>query len=111
MSEYIEVHSTTNSREEADKICAAVVDARLAASAQVIGPIRSNYWWQGSVQRAEEYFLLMKTRRERFAELARLIRTNHSYEVPNIIAVPIVDGTEDYLRWISSETRASAEPA
>jgi periplasmic divalent cation tolerance protein len=111
MSEYIEVHSTTNSREEADKICAAVVEARLAASAQVIGPIRSNYWWQGSVQRAEEYFLLMKTRRERFGELAQLIRANHSYEVPNIIAVPIVEGTEDYLGWISSETRASAGPS
>jgi periplasmic divalent cation tolerance protein len=111
LAEYIEVHSTTASREEADKICGAVVEARLAASAQVIGPIRSSYWWQGSVRRAEEYFLLMKTTRERFGELARLIRTNHSYEVPNIIAVPIVEGTEDYLGWISSETRASGGPA
>jgi len=105
MADYIEVHSTTDSREEADKICAAVVAARLAACAQVSGPIRSTYWWQGKIERADEYFLMMKTTRDRFAELARVIRANHSYDVPDIVAVPILDGTEDYLEWISAETQ------
>jgi periplasmic divalent cation tolerance protein len=105
MMEYIEVHSTTGSQQEADKICAAVVEARLAACAQVTVPIRSTYWWQGKVERAEEYFLIMKTTRDKFEALARVIRENHSYDVPDIVAVPIVDGTEDYLGWISSETR------
>lgn len=105
VSGYIEVRSTTGSREEADKICDAVVEARLAACAQVSGPIRSTYWWQGKIERAEEYFLTMKTTRDRFEALARVIRENHSYDVPDIVAVPIVDGTDDYLEWISSETR------
>ena len=106
MPEYVEVRSTTDSREEADKICAAVVEARLAACAQVSGPIRSTYWWQGKIERADEYFLAMKTTRDRFAELApQVIRANHSYDVPDIVAVSIIEGTDDYLEWIRSETR------
>jgi periplasmic divalent cation tolerance protein len=111
MPDYVEVHSTTNSQEEADKICAAVVEARLAASAQVAGPIRSTYWWQGKIERAEEYFLTMKTTRDKFSVLAQVIRQNHSYEVPHIVAVPIIEGTGDYLAWISAETRAPGAPA
>jgi len=108
---FIEVHSTTDSPAEADRICAAVVEARLAACAQVTGPIRSTYWWRGKLERADEYFLIMKTTQDRFAELARVIRENHSYEVPDIVAVPIVNGTEDYLGWISEETRTPCAPA
>lgn len=111
MPEYIEVHSTTDSREEADRICAAVVEARLAACAQVSGPIRSSYWWQGKIERADEYFLMMKTTRDKFAELVRVIRENHSYEVPDIVAVPILEGSDDYLDWISAETREPGAPA
>ena len=111
MAEYIEVHSTTASQAEADKICAAAVESRLAACAQVTGPIRSTYWWKGKIERAEEYFLLMKTTRDKFDALAALIRAIHSYEVPDIVAVAILDGTEDYLAWISSETRGSGGPA
>jgi periplasmic divalent cation tolerance protein len=111
MPDYIEVHSTTDSREEADRICEAVVDARLAACAQVLGPMRSTYWWQGKVERADEYFLMMKTTREKFGDLARVIRENHSYEVPDIVAVSITDGIADYLGWISAETRERGGPA
>jgi periplasmic divalent cation tolerance protein len=111
MPEYIEVHSTTASRDEADKICAAAVESRLAACAQVTSPIRSTYWWKGKIERAEEYFLMMKTTRDKFGALAALIRANHSYEVPDIVAVPILDGTADYLAWISSETQDGGGPA
>jgi periplasmic divalent cation tolerance protein len=111
MPEYIEVHSTTDSREEADRICAAVVEARLAACAQVTVPIRSTYWWKGRVEHADEYFIMMKTTRDRFRALAELIRENHSYETPDIVAVPILEGTEDYLNWISCETQEGAGSA
>ncbi len=111
MTEYIEVHSTTNSREEADKICAAVVRARLAACAQISNTIRSSYWWRGKIEQADEYFLIMKTTRDKFGELARVIRENHSYETPDIVAVPILEGSEDYLAWISAETRESGASA
>lgn len=111
MPEYIEVHSTTDSKDEADKICAAAVESRLAACAQVLSPLRSTYWWQGKIERADEYFLMMKTTRDKFEALARLIRENHSYEVPDIVAVPILEGSADYLAWISAETQESGEPA
>jgi periplasmic divalent cation tolerance protein len=111
MSDYIEVRSTTDSREEADKICVAVVEPRLAAFAQVAGPIRSTYWWQGKIERAEEYFLMMKTTRDKFGDLARVIRENHSYDVPDIVAVPIVEGTCG-LPWLDcAETRAPGASA
>jgi periplasmic divalent cation tolerance protein len=97
MPKFIEVHSTTASREEADKICAAVVEARLAACAQVLGPVKSVYWWQGKVEQAEECFLMMKTTGDKFADLAQVIRQNHSYEVPDIVAVRIAHGIADYL--------------
>jgi periplasmic divalent cation tolerance protein len=86
------------------------VEARLAACAQVTAPIRSTYWWQGKVEQADEYLLMMKTTRDRFGALAQLIRENHSYEMPDIIAVPILEGTADYLAWISAETQGSADP-
>lgn len=105
VSVYIEVHSTTDSKGEADRICAGAVESRLAACAQVSGPIRSTYRWRGKIERADEYFLMMKTTSDKFAALARLIREIHSYEVPDIVAVPILHGTEDYLAWISAETR------
>ncbi len=111
MTDYIEVHSTTDSKDEADRICAAAVGARLAACAQVTAPIRSTYWWQGKIERADEYFLIMKTTRDKFPALARLIRENHSYDTPDIVAVPILEGTDDYLAWISAETQGSGEPA
>lgn len=109
MQEYIEVHSTTRSRDEAEKICTAVVEARLAACAQVSGPIQSTYWWQGKIERSEEFFLTMKTTADRFDEIAQVIRDNHSYEIPDIVSVPLISGIADYLRWISAETRAPDE--
>ena len=111
MPDYIEVHSTTSSREEADRIVAAVVGERLAACAQVVGPISSTYWWKGKIEHAQEFFLMMKTTRNRFEDVARVIRENHSYEVPDIVAVSIADGVADYLGWISAETQARGGPA
>ena len=90
MPDYIEVRSTTDSREEANKICNAVVEARLAACAQVSGPIRSTYWWQGKIERADEYFLTDEDHPGQFRDLAQVIRENHFYDVPDIVAVPIV---------------------
>jgi periplasmic divalent cation tolerance protein len=81
-----------------------VVGERLAADAQVIVPVESRYWWAGAVQRSEEWLLLMKTTMGRFEDLARRVRELHSYEVPQIVAVPIVAGTADYLGWIRRET-------
>ncbi|GAA2308038.1 divalent-cation tolerance protein CutA [Nonomuraea roseoviolacea subsp. roseoviolacea] len=95
---------TASSRDEADRICSAVVAARLAAAAQVAGQITSRYWWRGEINEADEWLVLMKTTMERFEDLAAKVRELHSYEVPQIVAVPLVAGTADYLEWIRQET-------
>ncbi|MEV5740220.1 divalent-cation tolerance protein CutA [Microbispora rosea] len=100
----VEVRVTTSSRHEADQIASTAVARRLAACAQVVGPISSTYWWTGEVQQAEEWLLLLKTTADRFEDLAACVRELHSYEVPEIVAVPIVQGTPDYLEWIRRET-------
>ena len=101
---YLQVHTTTDSRELALKIARSTVEARLAACAQVVGPIASTYRWQGFVEQADEWLLLLKTTRERFAALAEHIRGEHTYETPEILAFPVEAGSADYLRWISAET-------
>ncbi|WP_147942688.1 divalent-cation tolerance protein CutA [Microbispora sp. CSR-4] len=104
MAQHIEARVTASSRDEADRICSTLVARRLAACAQVVAPISSTYWWAGEVQQAEEWLLLMKTTADRFEELAACVRELHSYEVPEIVAIPIVQGTPDYLEWIRRET-------
>jgi len=103
-SDCIEVRVTASSRDEADRICSAVVERRLAAGAQVVAPIESTYWWAGEVQHSGEWLLLMTTTTRRFEDLARCVRELHSYEVPQIIASALVAGTPDYLEWIRRET-------
>ncbi|WP_432869240.1 divalent-cation tolerance protein CutA [Microbispora rosea] len=104
MRNYIEVRITVGNPDEAKKLASVVVRRRLVACAQVIGTIASTYWWEGQVQQAQEWLLLMKTTADRFDDLAACVRELHSYEVPEIVAVPIVQGTPDYLEWIRRET-------
>jgi periplasmic divalent cation tolerance protein len=104
MDKHIQVFTTVEKREDADRIASSVVNKRVAACAQVIGPIRSTYWWKGKVEQAEEWLLMMKTREALFSVLEKEIKAIHPYEVPEIIAVPIVAGSASYLEWIEAET-------
>ena len=88
------------SEQEAEQISAALVERRLAACVQVIGPIASRYRWQGSVERSTEWMCVAKTRAERYAELEAAIRELHSYDEPEIVATPIVTGSPGYLKWL-----------
>lgn len=109
MSEgYLQLTTTTDSREEAEKLSQYVVDNRLAACAQVAGPIRSTYWWKGKVETAEEWIVFMKTTAGLVDELITRVKDEHSYETPEIIATPIVAGNPSYLEWISAETAGRA---
>jgi periplasmic divalent cation tolerance protein len=101
---YVQVSTTTDQREEADDLADLVVERRLAACAQVVGPITSTYWWKGEKESAEEWLILMKTTSARQQELLATIKTEHSYETPDITAVPIVAGDAAYLDWIAAET-------
>jgi len=95
-------------RVSAEKLAALLVERQLAACVNVLAPCSSVYRWQGEVQRDEEHPLLIKTAQDRYADLEALIRANHPYELPEIVAVNIVHGLPAYLQWIVSETRAGA---
>jgi len=104
INDYIQVFTTVEKRRDADRMASVVVNQRVAACAQVVGPIRSTYWWKGKVEEAEEWLLMMKTRRGLFSSLEKEIKALHPYEVPEIIALPIVAGSASYLEWIKEET-------
>jgi periplasmic divalent cation tolerance protein len=103
--QFFQVQTTTDSRAEAIELGHAAVAARLAACAQVTGPISSTYWWEDSIERAEEWLILLKLPADRFDELAEFLAERHSYDEPEIIATPIVAGTTAYLSWVEDETR------
>jgi len=105
MPEYIQVVTTVESPDDARRLAVALVQQRLAACVQVVGPIRSTYWWKGQIQTAEEWQCLIKTRRDLFVRLEAAIRAVHPYEVPEILATPVVAGHQPYLDWIEKETQ------
>ncbi|HEY9524272.1 MAG TPA: divalent-cation tolerance protein CutA [Thermopolyspora sp.] len=102
MAEYLQVQTTVESEAEGARLARSIVEARLAACVQVTGPVSSVYRWQGEVEETEERQLFIKTAVDRFPELEAHINAYHSYDTPEIIAVPITGSTE-YLEWISQE--------
>jgi periplasmic divalent cation tolerance protein len=103
---FLQVQTTTDSRAEAVELAHAAVAARLAACAQVAGPIASTYWWEDGLERAEEWLIVLKLPADRYQQLADFLTERHSYDEPEIIATPIVAGSPAYLSWIDEETHA-----
>ena len=102
MTDKLVVLVTCRSAKEAERIARALVEARLAACGNILqSPVRSIYRWKGKVESAKEFLLLIKTSRRRFSELQTAIKRLHSYEVPEIIALPIAAGAEAYLSWLA----------
>ncbi|SDR32506.1 divalent-cation tolerance protein CutA [Thermostaphylospora chromogena] len=104
VAEYVQVLTTVERAEDAASLARSLIEARLAACAQIVGPIRSVYRWQGRIEDAQEWQLLVKTTADLFPDVEAHIRENHDYETPEIIATPIVAGSASYLAWISAET-------
>ena len=102
---FLVVQTTTDSRGEAVELARMAVEARLAACAQVSGPVASTYWWEGAVERAEEWLLTFKLPAGGYQALADFLGRSHSYDEPEIVATPIVEGSPAYLSWIEEETR------
>ena len=100
----VQISTTTGDAALAQAIADHLVERRLAACVQVIGPINSTYRWQGSVERAEEFMCLIKTHRELGDDVGAAIRSLHTYDNPEVIVSPIEGGSVDYLQWIWSET-------
>jgi periplasmic divalent cation tolerance protein len=103
MPEYIQVLTTTEHREDAERIARELVEQRLAACVQVAGPISSIYRWRGKIETTQEWQCWAKSRRDLYDQIERAIRQVHPYEVPEILAVPILAGSADYLAWLDAE--------
>lgn len=105
---YSLVYITAGSREEAVKVGRALVESRLAACANVLGPITSIYWWQDKLEQGEEVALVVKTRAELVEAVTAKVREVHSYSCPCVVALPITAGNPAFLDWIEAETGAGA---
>jgi len=103
MTQAFLVLTTTSSREEADRLAKLIVEQKLAGCIQISGPVSSLYLWKGEVQSDQEMLLSIKTVSKAYTRLEKLIRENHSYEVPEIIALPIETGSGDYLAWLQDQ--------
>ncbi len=104
LSEYIVVYITVSGEEEAAGLARALVESKLAACANIISSVRSIYSWQGNVEDDKELLMIIKTQRHLFDRLAAKVREIHSYDVPEIIALPIIAGSPDYLKWLHEST-------
>jgi periplasmic divalent cation tolerance protein len=104
MMEYIVVYVTAPAEEEAERIARDLVENKLAACVNIVKNMRSIYRWQGKIEDETEVLMIVKTRREHFAHLRDMVKQLHSYSVPEIIALPVVEGSEEYLAWLEEET-------
>lgn len=105
MTDKIVVFSACGSAEEARKLARHLVETRVAACVNVIPGACSVFHWEGKVEEASEWMLIIKTTRARLEALKSELRKIHSYSVPEVVAVPIVDGSDDYLEWVDREVR------
>jgi periplasmic divalent cation tolerance protein len=101
---FLQVFVTFPDRESAARVAQALVEEALAGCVQIVGPVHSVYRWEGKIESADEWLCLIKTAASRYAQLEQRIRQLHSYQVPEIIAVPISAGSSDYLKWLSAAT-------
>jgi periplasmic divalent cation tolerance protein len=108
MAEFIQILTTTDGKQLAEEIACTLVERRLAACVQIVGPIASIYRWQGQIERSEEWQCWIKTTRERFPAVEQAIRELHTYSVPEILAIPVVAGSSTYLQWL--EEQVADEP-
>jgi periplasmic divalent cation tolerance protein len=106
-AEFLLVMTTTDSDAEAARLAGGLVEARLAACVQVVGPMVSTYRWRGQVERAAEWLCLVKTTAERYGAVESWLAEQHSYDTPEITAVPLARGSVGYLGWLADSVSAA----
>jgi periplasmic divalent cation tolerance protein len=102
---YVVVLVTTSSKPEAEKIAKHLLEEKLIACANILGPVASHFHWEGKVEAAEEFLVLMKSRQDLFEQVAEAVGKLHSYEVPEVLAVPVVAGSRAYLGWLAGSLK------
>ena len=95
---------TCQSKKEADRIASSLLNKRLIACANIISGVDSKFWWNGKIDTAKEFLVILKARCSSFKKIEKEIKRLHSYVVPEIIAIPIIAGSKEYLKWIGKET-------
>jgi len=105
---YIQVLTSIDSEQKAVAIAKTLLEKRLAACVQILGPIQSHYWWRDQQEKSQEWLCLAKTRQELYPAVESAIRQVHSYQTPEILAVPILAGLPEYLAWLDQEVRPPA---
>lgn len=103
---YINIITTTKRESEAKRISGALLESRLAACVQIIGPVKSSYIWRGRIENSREWLLLIKSRKNLYRRVEGKIKSLHSYDTPEIIALPVIAGSEKYTRWLGRVLRA-----
>lgn len=102
---FIVIFITTKSAMEANKIAKKLLEERLIACANIVNGVRSLFWWDSKVNKTLEYLLVIKSKKSQFKKIVETVKKYHSYSVPEIIALPIIEGNDDYLNWIDETVR------
>lgn len=101
--EYIQISTTFTKKTDADKIAKILSKAHLSACTQIIGPITSVYKWKGKMEKSKEWLCNIKTKKVLYKSIEKMIKDNHPYELPEIIAMPIIEGSREYFLWMQKE--------
>ena len=105
MAEYLVMLSTAPSIEEGERLAKELLNRKLVACVNLIPRIRSLYWWEGKIEEDDEVLIIAKTRKELTQEIISLVKELHSYEVPEVLFLPVEGGNPDYLRWVDDSTK------
>ena len=95
---------TAKDKEEAQKIADVLVLEKLVACVNIVPSVQSVFWWEGKVDNSEEVLMIFKSRKDLFERIVSSVKSAHSYTVPEIIALPVIDGNQDYLKWVKEST-------
>ena len=98
--QFLQVFVTCQSKKEADSIASSLLNKRLIACANIVPGVKSKFWWNGKIDTAKEFLVILKAERRSFKKIEKEVKRLHSYEVPEIIAIPIIAGSKEYLGWI-----------
>lgn len=105
IGKYIQVLTTFGRKLDAEKSAKVLIEKRLAGCIQIIGPVSSTYWWKNKIENEEEWLCIIKSKRSLYNELEKAIKEIHPYETPEIIAIPVIEGSKEYLDWIANEIK------
>jgi len=106
MEDFVVIYTTTCSKEDAKRISKHLVEEKLAGCVQITGPIQSTYRWDDNIEIDEEWLCSIKSRKDLIVEVEKAIRKIHPYDVPEIVALPIIGGSDDYLTWLKDQLKS-----